>query len=220
MKIQTTAILIATLTFTVTHVALADDTIVITKTAGKAVPVAVSGFTVEVDSVLRFDLYISGMDIVNADDAEYLVSGVNKDHLDGRLAKSHAGPVIFYKTYNGGGTRAQAHAYAMDIVQAVLGLAGIFAGADRVLRGVGRETGEIAVADFDGGNMAKVTHDGCLVATPCWLPGGRSLLYASWVNGPPQILQQDLNNGSRKVFAGYPGSISAHRCRRMGGGWR
>src|SRR6476469_5581486 len=93
-----------------------DDTV-------KQTPISVSGYSGEVDSVLRFDLSVAGFKFVSTDQANYHLTGSNSGQVEGRLndgAKS-----ILAKAYTGGTPRSQAHALADDIVQAVFGVPGI-----------------------------------------------------------------------------------------------
>ncbi len=183
----------------------AQNPIVITKNPNYVVPVSVSGFSGEADSILRFDLYISGMELAAPDKAEYLVSGQDNGRVEGRLTRGGDSKPIFDKAYGGGGIRSQAHALADDIVKEIRGTPPIFHSkiAFRIQQG---SSTEIGVSDFDGHDAMTVTHDGCLVATPCWVPGRRVLLYTSWKNGDAQIFEHDLSTGARTIFARYPGS--------------
>jgi TolB protein len=183
---------------------LAQDTIVITK-ATQIIPVSVSGFSGEADSVLKFDLSVLGLELAPPDTAEYLVSGAQNGRLEGRLKQGGtAGNEVFSRIYSSGTTRAQAHAFADDIVKAIRDTAPIFHSRIAFCRNEGR-TIELCVSDFDGGDMVQMTHDGSLVAAPFWSPGGRSLFYTSWKSGYTQILEQEAATGKRTVFAGYGG---------------
>jgi TolB protein len=182
-----------------------DDIIDIHKTTTYAVPVFVSGFEGEVESVLTFDLSVLGMEITSADKAAYLVSGSQNGRLQGSLRAVGTDHPLWARAYAGGLIRAQAHAFANDVAKEIRGTAPIFQTriAFRLKEG---NTTEIAVSDFDGYNAAVLTHDGTLVDGPCWLPGGRGLLYTSWKNGGEEILEHNLISGERRVFAGHPGA--------------
>jgi TolB protein len=145
------------------------------------------------------------MEITSPDKAAYLVSGSQDGRLQGSLAAAGTVHPLWARAYAGGAIRAQAHAFANDIVKEIRGTAPIFQTriAFRLQEG---NTTEIAVSDFDGYNAAVLTHDGTLVDGPCWLPGGRGLLYTSWKNGGEEILEHNLSSGERRVFAGYPGA--------------
>jgi TolB protein len=180
--------------------------ILVSKDAEYVFPVAVTGLTGEAESVVKFDLFVLGCDIVTPAQAEYIVSGNNNGHVEGRLTAAATKEQIFGKVYNGGSTRAQAHALAADVVKQLRpDSAPIFHGkiAFRVQQG---GNAEIGVADFDGHNASIVSHDNSLVASPTWVPGHFALLYCSWKNGGTQIFEHDLGTGSRRVFARSPGS--------------
>src|SRR5437868_6301437 len=96
-----------------------EDTIEIYGMAGKAVPISVSGFSGEADSVLKFDLYVSGFSIVEPSGAQYQLSGSNNGRVEGRLTQ--AARNLLARAYNGGSTRSQAHALADDVVKQIRG---------------------------------------------------------------------------------------------------
>jgi TolB protein len=182
--------------------AKADDIIRITGQTAHLIPITVTGFTGEVESVLKFDLSVLGMEIT--DSGEYTVSGKNDGRVEGSLTQAGVGRPIFARAYEGGTTRSQAHAFANDIVKELRQTAPIFQTkiAFRLTRGASTE---ICISDFDGNNPVVLTHDGALVATPSWVPGGRALLYTSWMHGNTQIYEHHLATGARRLFAGYPG---------------
>jgi TolB protein len=182
--------------------ARADDYITITGETSKLIPVAIGGFSPEVAAVLKFDLSVLG--IVVQDPPEYTVSGKDDGRVEGSLSRSGSGQPVFNRAYSGGSIRAQAHALANDIVKELRQTAPIFQTKIAFCVEQGSST-EIGVSDFDGHNPTVVTHDGVLVQVPTWLPGGRGLLYASWMNNDIKIYEHNLSSGARRVFAGYPG---------------
>jgi TolB protein len=207
MKIDYKTILTAVLLSACYFAAKADDTniIDIRKETAHVVPVSISGFEGEADSVLKFDLFVLGMETTSPDKAEYLVSGLQNGRLEGRLAAAGSDRPLWARAYGGGSVRAQAHAFANDIVKEIRGTAPIFQTRIAFRRQEGSTT-EIAVSDFDGYDASVLTHDGTLVGGPCWIPGGRALLYTSWKNGGEEILEHNLLTGQRRVFADYPGA--------------
>jgi TolB protein len=204
MKIQFKLILAGILLSTLCRNAAADDVapIIITGRTTHLIPISITGFTGEAQSVLKFDLSVLGIEV--SDQPEYVVSGKDVGRLEGSLTPAGMGQPIFLRAYAGGNTRSQAHAFANDIVKALRQTAPIFQTkiAFRLTQGASTE---ISVSDFDGNNPVVLTHDGALVAAPSWLPGGRGLLYTSWMHGNTQIYESDLATGARRVFAGYPG---------------
>jgi TolB protein len=182
-----------------------DDVITITKPTTHIVPISITGFEGEVESVLSFDLSVLGMEVTSPEKAEYLVKGSQNDRLQGSLTPAGADHPLWARAYAGGIIRAQAHAFANDIAKEIRGTAPIFQTRIAFRRQEGSST-EIAVSDFDGYNATVVTHDGTLVDGPCWMPGGHGLFYTSWKNGGEEILEHNLVSGQRRVFAGYPGA--------------
>jgi TolB protein len=175
------------------------------KPADYVVPVSLSGFQGEVESVLKFDLSVLGMAITTPEKAAYLVSGRQNGRVEGSLSQSGSTRPLWLRAYAGGTARSQAHAFADDIVKEIRGTAPIFQTkiAFRI-----KEAGstEIAMSDYDGNDVKVLTHDGTLVEGPAWIHGGHGLLYTSWRNNSEEILEQDLDTGARRVFANYPGA--------------
>lgn len=171
----------------------------------RPIPVSMSGFSGEVDSVLRFDLYVAGFEFVGTDKAQYTINGQNNGKVEGHLNDALNGKNIFSKAYTGGTARSQAHALANDIISAVTGKPGITQTKIAFKADLGSHS-EIFVADYDGYKATAVTEDNNEVALPTWVPGQRKLLYCSWKNGSTQILSHDLGSGARKVFLTVPGN--------------
>jgi len=205
MKMNCRLFLAAMLLGACSVIAGPDDIIDIHKTNTYVVPISISGFEGEVQSVLAFDLSVLGMEVTSPDKAAYLISGSQNGRIQGSLTAAGTEHALWARAYAGGLVRAQAHAFANDIVKEIRGVAPIFQTRIAFRMQKGSAT-EIAIADFDGYNATELTHDGTLVDGPCWLPGGRGLLYTSWKNGGEQVLEHNLTSGERRVFAGYPGA--------------
>ena len=206
MKMNYKPLLIAVLLGACSVTAKADEPrIEIHKPTTYVVPISISGFEGEVDSVLKFDLSVLGMEITPPDKAAYLINGSQNGRLEGRLTAAGANQPLWARAYAGGVARSQAHAFANDIAKEIRGTAPIFQSRIAFREQAGKST-EIAVSDFDGYNARVLTHDGTLVAGPCWIPGGRELLYTSWQGGGEEILEHNLSTGNRRVFADYPGA--------------
>ena len=185
--------------------AKADEFLDIHKTNTYVVPISISGFEGEVESVLKFDLSVLGMEVTPPDKAAFLVSGSANGRVQGSLKAAGSSQPLWARAYAGGVPRSEAHAFANDIAKEIRGTAPIFQTriAFRLQQG---NTPEIAVSDFDGYNASVVTHDGTLVEGPCWIPGRSELLYTTWKNGGEEILRHNLSTGDRRVFADYPGA--------------
>lgn len=171
----------------------------------KPVPVHVSGFTGEADSVLKNDLRFMGVVHVSADEAKFLVTGSNAGRVEGRVVEKFNQHQVLAKAYSGGAVRAQVHAFADDVAQALTGKPGIAQTriALKVESGGGRS--EIYIADYDGFNARQVTRDGSTVAGPAW--GGKSMLfYGSYKLGRLNVFAHELATGARQSITPYGGS--------------
>lgn len=168
------------------------------------IPISLSGFTGEVQSVLTFDLEVAGFKIVPADGAQYSVTGSNAGDVQGQLTDRVTKAVLLSNRYPGGTPRSQAHTLADDIVLKITGKPGI--SRTRIaFKREGSARSEIYVADYDGANAQALTSDGVIVAAPCWAPGKRMLYYTSYRSGWPDIYSHDLSSGERRIIAKYPG---------------
>lgn len=188
--------------------ARAAETIRITEYAAatqKPIPIALVGYSGEVDQVLRFDLYVVGFTVVDEAAAQFTLRGSNAGEVEGRLTDNLGKAVKFARTYRGGSLRSQAHALADDVVEAVTGQKGI-ARTKIAFKLATGQTSEIYVADYDGFGAQAVTRDGTVVAAPAWVPGQRKLYYVTYKFGNADIVWHDLNTGTRQIFARYAGS--------------
>jgi TolB protein len=172
----------------------------------KPVWVSLSGFTGEGLEVLKFDLYVQGINFTNADAAQYLISGSDAGNITGTLTDRIARTVIFSKAYSGASLRRQAHAFADEIVEKIIGKKGIGQTKIAYKRQNGSYgPGEIYVADFDGHAAQAITSDNAIVAKPTWVPGRLAVYYTSYARGNPDIYSHNLSTGQRKVVARYSG---------------
>jgi len=172
----------------------------------KPVPVHVSGFTGEADSVLKNDLLFMGVQHVSLEQAQYLVNGSNAGRVEGEvLDKTTKYPTMKRRAYTGGGsTRSHIHALADDVAKVLTELPGIAQTKIAFKAEPGRALSEVYIADYDGFGPIQVTRDNSLVTAPCWAGAG-SLVYASYKLGNPYIFSHELGTGTRKAVARYPG---------------
>lgn len=168
------------------------------------IKVAVSGYTGEVDSVLKNDLRFMGFEFVAPDQAQYLITGRNDANVECRVIDRITKAVRLAKAYTGSTTRAQTHACADEIAQTLTGRPGIAQTKVAFKAETRRDKSEIYVADFDGFNPRVVTQDGSLTVAPCWA-GRSTLFYCSYKGGKPYIYGHHLTSGTRKTIASYPG---------------
>jgi TolB protein len=172
----------------------------------KPIPVSLDGFSGEVESVLKFDLYVQGFSFVSPDAAQYQISGGNSGNVTGNVTDKFAKKVILSKGYTGASLRRQAHAFANDIVFAITGKKGIGLTQMAFKAQSPDGTGEIYVSDFDGHGAQPVTRDNAIVSKPSWAPGRLALFYNSYKLQNPDIFYSDLTTGERRVVASYGGS--------------
>jgi TolB protein len=180
-------------------------TIVIEAPAQRLIPISLSGYSGEVQSVLRFDLEVAGFAIVSAESAQFNVSGNNQSAVEGQVIERATKAVILEnRRYQGGTLRAQAHAFSDEIVLMITGQPGI-ARTKIAFKGQSDGTTEIYIADYDGFNPVAVTRDRALVAAPAWMPGRRTLFYTSYRSGYPDVYSHNLDTGERRAVAQYSG---------------
>ena len=170
----------------------------------KLIPVSLSGFSGEVDSVLRFDLGIQGFSFVGTTEASYIITGSDSSRVEGHVVEAATKARVLDRAYSSGSRRVQAHALADDIIQAVTGKKGISLTriAYKVDAGVNNE---VVVSDYDGFGASRITQDNSLVFAPAWAPGKRVLYYTSYKLGNPDIYMHDLTTGARQIVARYTG---------------
>lgn len=170
----------------------------------KPIPVSLSGFSGEAAEVIQFDLFVQGFKFTGPDEAQFLLSGSNNGNIVGRATDRINKSVFVNKSYTGATLRRQAHAFVDDFLAAI-GRKGI-GGTKIAFKQDRGQSGEIYIADFDGGGAQSVTSDGAIVAAPVWVPGRMALFYTSYMKGNPDIFSHDLSSGQRKAAARYAGS--------------
>jgi TolB protein len=187
--------------------ASAAEDINIFKSAGvRLVPINISGYTGEAESVLRFDLELAGFELAGADHAQYLLAGKNDGtQVEGRLTDRLSKANLLAKAYTGGTVRSQAHALSDEIVALVMRVPGV--ARTKIVFKTEKPNGnsEIFVSDYDGHNASPITDDNSIVAAPAWLSKKWHLFYTSYKSGYPWIYSHNLTSGERIPFAKYPG---------------
>jgi TolB protein len=178
--------------------------LIIDREGSRRIPISLEGYTGEVLSVLRFDLEIQGFEITSADKAQFLLSGNNNSSVVGRLTDRINKASLVAKEYTGGTPRSEAHSLTDEIVEKITGRKGI-ARTKIAFRAENGPNSEIYVADYDGYNAIAVTQDHTITRDPAWVPGRRMLYYTSYKAGNPDIYSHDLQSGTRRAFARYPG---------------
>jgi TolB protein len=173
----------------------------------KPIPVSLEGFSGEVESVLKFDLYVQGFSFVTPDAAQYQISGSNAGNVIGGVTDKIAKRALLPpRSYSGASLRRQAHAFADDVVLTITGRKGIAQTKIAFKAQQPDGAGEIYVSDFDGGNPQAATRDNVIVSKPSWVPGRLALYYNSYKLENPDIFYADLSTRERRVIARYGGS--------------
>lgn len=168
------------------------------------IPVSISGFNGEVDTIFKSDIIFLGMKNVPPAEAKYLISGSNSGRVEGRLIRKVDNQQMFARAYTGSSQRLSTHALA-DAIAKELSLVPIAQTKIAFKVETGPSVGEIYVADYDGHNATEVTHDRTLISAPVWA-GRTSLFYSSYKLGKPAVFSQELSTGTRKAIIRGPGS--------------
>jgi TolB protein len=172
----------------------------------RLVPISITGYTGEANSVLRFDLELAGFEITDADRAQYLLNGKNEaTQVEGRLTDRLSKANLLAKAYTGGTTRSQTHALSDEIVSIIMRIPGV--ARTKIVFKAEKPNGnsEIMISDYDGYNATPVTDDNVITAAPAWLSKKWHLFYTSYKSGYPWIYSHNLTSGERIPFAKYPG---------------
>lgn len=176
------------------------------------IPISVSGYPAEVQSVLDFHLTVCGFKLVSPDQAEFRLNGRADANVEGTLVSKNGGASLFARSFTGGTRRSQTHALADEVTKTVSGQAGLGQSRlayRRVMGGRNKHNesiSEIFVCDFDGFESVQLTEDRVINASPEWIPGMRGLVYMSNRDGNSDIYSHDLRTGARAAVARYSGS--------------
>jgi TolB protein len=166
----------------------------------------------QVTDVLKNDLRLSGYFLLGpVSSAEFVQSGTVRGDRSGVVIEcvvmqQATKMVVLSKSYQGGGQdlRRVVHKLSDDIVQTIAKERGI---AQTKVAFVWAHNGtkELAVMDYDGYNVKQLTYDRSISVRPRWSPDGRKIVYTSYKNLFPDVLEVDLYTGQRLRLASYPG---------------
>ena len=172
----------------------------------KAIPVHIEGFTGEVLSLLKFDLFVQGFEFVDRGKAQFTIKGSNTGgSVTGAVYDHLKRGFILNKRYQGGSLRLQGHTFANNVVETITGSPGIGLTKIAFRQFHGRNT-EIHVADFDGHNAQQLTRDNSISAGPDWSPDGGMLFYYSYLKNNPDIYSHNIRTGQRRIVARFSSS--------------
>lgn len=170
----------------------------------KAIPVFLTGYSGEVDTVLKNDLLMMGVDAVSEDKATHILSGKSDGiQVEGSLMDKFNKNYLLRQAFKGGNSRAQAHALA-DAVAVALNRGPGIAQTKVAFKAQKGQVREIFIADYDGRGAIQVTQDNTISAAPCWAGRG-ALYYTSYKLGNPDIYYHNLATGDRRPVARYLG---------------
>jgi TolB protein len=199
--------------------AKAQDAPLITITKSDKVAISLNGISGPDGAVIlqlvQKDLQLSGAFTIGAPrTGNFQASGsVSGASLNGSLT-DRSGKSILNHAYSGS-IRAQAHAFANDIVEAITGGKGI---AGTRLAFVANKSGskEIYTVDVDGANLTQLTKDRAISVSPALSPDGSKLAYTGYQSGYADVYEVDLSSGSRRCIMKFPGTNSGATYSRSG----
>jgi len=169
--------------------------------------VAVNGFTPTIGQIVANDVRLSGyLGLAKADVAEFVVQGNVKGDGSIECFVTHVVTKknFMSKAYSGSAdTRRLAHTISNDIVEAITGQRGIALTKIAFILKKGKNK-ELVVMDYDGANARQFSNDR-LCAHPRWSPDGTRIVYTSYWQVYPDILEVNLMTGNRRVIARFPG---------------
>ena len=176
----------------------------------KAIPVAIEGFSGETLALLKFDLFVQGFEFVDKAKAQFTIknNGSTASSVRGAVYDRVKKSYILTRSYKGGSLRQQAHTFANNIVEPITGSPGI--GLTRIAfkQKHGSYT-EIHIADFDGHNTTRLTHDNSIAAGPEWTPNNNTLYYYSDRRHNMDIYSHNVKNGTPQEVVRLSGTNSS-----------
>ena len=189
----------------------AEDSPVITITKSDKIGVGLNGIGgpegAAIGQILQKDLQMSGALSVGAPNTgTFQISGSSSGSSLRGLVSERGARTVLERSYSGN-ARAQAHAFANDIIEALTGSKGI---AGSRIAFVATRSGhkEVYTIDADGSNTVQQTKDGRLSVSPRLSADGRRLAYTGYQSGYADVYEIDLGSGSRRRIMKYPGTNS------------
>lgn len=189
----------------------AEDSPVITITKSDKIAVGLNGIGgadgATIGQILQKDLQMSGaLSVGGPNTGNFQISGTSSGSSLRGLLSERGGRNLVERSYSGN-ARAQAHAFANDIVEALTGSKGI---AGSRIAFVATRSGhkEVYTVDADGSNIVQQTNDGRLSVSPRISADGRHLAYTGYQSGYADVYEIDFGSGSRRRIMKYPGTNS------------
>ncbi len=189
----------------------AEDSPVITITKSDKIAVGLNGIGgvdgATLAQILQKDLQMSGaLSVGGPNTGNFQVGGTSSGASLRGVLSERGGRNLVERSYSGS-ARAQAHAFANDIVEALTGAKGI---AGSRIAFVATRSGhkEVYTVDSDGSNVVQQTNDGRLSVSPRLSADGRRLAYTGYQSGYADVYEIDLGSGSRRRIMKYPGTNS------------
>jgi TolB protein len=100
--------------------------------------------------------------------------------------------------------RWMAHAIVDEIMLVVTGEKGPFTGKVAfVTKASGNK--EVALMDYDGHNVQKITNNGSINLNPDFSPSGREIIYTSYKKGNPELYRRELYTGTEARISSRKG---------------
>jgi len=172
------------------------------------IPVHVTGFSGEADSVLKNDLLFMGVVHKPLEAAKFVINGNTAGgRAEARVVDKTTKGVMHEAAFTASSQRAAVHALSDSIAKALTGLPKIGIAQTRAAFKVEpyRGRSEVYIADYDGFAAQAVTQDSNIVSAPCWAGRGM-LVYGTYKMGSPQIFSHALGTGTRNAVARHPGN--------------
>jgi len=205
------AVLLVALSLASPRFVVAQEAPLITITKSDKVAIGVNGISgpdgAGIAQLVQRDLQLSGaFSVGGPNTGSFSVSGAASGATLRGLLLERGGRSLLERSYSGS-ARAQAHAFANDIVETITGVRGI---AGSRLGFVANRTGhkEVYLVDADGSNQMQMTRDGLISVSPRLSPDGRRLAYTGYQSGYADVYEIDLGSGSRRRIMKYPGTNS------------
>ena len=192
-------------------VSFAQDVPLITITKSDKISIglnAVSGPQgVGISQVLQKDLQLSGAFTIGLPaTSSYVASGDGTATSLRGMLKERSGRVVLERSYQGS-ARAQAHAFANDILETITGVKGI-AGSRIAFVATRSGSKELYLVESDGGALEQRTKDNGISVSPKLSKDGKKLAYTGYQSGYADVYEIDLTSGSRRRIMKYPGTNS------------